>query len=282
MFPNLLAQLAAKDTNKNFFNAVRYKRQQDLVERKMFHSWEKNSHKLYPSSIKSLTMCPHRFIQEDVHKPPSFTPQVVYSLELGKAVHNMLQTEGDKIEGLYWAEPDYSQYALTSYNLMMEMMEKRKLIHPEVPVWDPLSGISGRADMVLDLGGEPVVFDIKTTSVEPDKWATKTADLPSEEHKIQVGIYCHLMNKFKLYSKPVRKGGLGYLNMLLKPGDPDAEYEVYFDFDSAFEQRIALLVEHLGIQRQQYLSGHESKCEYPYCRAHNLKKTLEDAKHEMV
>lgn len=288
MLHKFLPLIGSKETEKHFFNAVRFKRQQDLTQRKLDHNWEAKGHKLYPSAIKSLTMCPHRFIQEDVHKPSSFTTQVVYSLELGKSVHEMLQTEGLDIPGLYWKDVSYAHYP-DEFRLKLE--EKRQYIYPEVPVMDPLSGISGQADMILDLGGNPVVLDIKTTSIEDiktdeskqviierNRWASKCAALPSEEHKIQVGIYCHLLNKFKILSKPVRKAGLAYVNMLLKPGDPDAEYEIYFDFTEEFEARIALLVEHLGLERQHYLNGVESECKYQYCRAHNLKKTIKEAK----
>lgn len=290
MHPRFLKPLGTDNNEKHFFNAIRFKRQQDLAQRKLDYTWKGNGHKLYPSSIKSLTMCPLRFIQEDVHKPPSFTPQVVYSLEIGKAVHSMFQTEALSIPGLLHQEPDYSQYALVHPGLVAEMKKKRKAIHPEVPVVDPLSGISGRADLILTLWNGPVVFDIKTTSVEDlkvsedkseildsDRWLEKCKSLPSEEHKLQVGIYCYLINKFQLYPQKVRKAGLGYVNLLLKPGDPAAEYEVYFDFTEELEQKIGTLIEHLGKHRQAYFDGQESTCEYPLCRAHNLRKTLKEA-----
>lgn len=264
-------KIEPREIADEFFPYIRFQRQQVLREKQLNYSWEANKFKLYPSMIKSLTLCPKRYINEDVHKPPSFTIEVIYKMEVGKFLHLMLQEEAQKINNFLWDDPDFSQLG----DLAEGMKQKYEQIRPEVPVYHKESGISGRADAILRIKGEPVVFDIKTTSIDPEKWADGyTKKLPSKEHKLQVGIYCHLINKFKYYSKPVRKAGLGYLNLLYPAGSTEAEFESYFDFTEELDQRIGLLLEHLAKERTAYLAKEETECTYPYCRAHHLKDTL--------
>lgn len=287
--PRIIAMIGGagmlQQQEKFFFPAIRFKRSQQLTEKKLKWNWAEKDHKIYPSQIKSWTMCPHRYIHTDVHKPPSFTIEALYKMEMGTYMHQMYQDCAKEIVDLLWEPPSFDGVEFPGQpNVIKELIEKQKEINPEVPVVDWLSGVSGRADAVLNIYGKPVVFDIKTTSVEDvrkdpktgeweeNRWAEYIQKLPSEEHKIQVSIYCYLMNKYVYYKQPIRKAGLGYVNLLMKQGDPNSEHEVYFDFDEEREKKIGLLLEHIGLERRNFLTGVESKCSYPQCRAHFISK----------
>ena len=277
--------------NKNvFFPAIRYKRNQEILEKKLSWNWEATGHKIYPSGIKSWTMCPLQFIQEDVHIAPDFPLDSYYKMEVGTALHKMFQEKADEIERLLWEKPDFSNIpcpdvlnsemlSMKNFNMDKFMRDKYKQIYPEVPMFDGESGVSGRADLILNLKGEPVVFDLKTTSVldaqknkegewEVDRWAKACKAFPKLEHRIQVCIYAHLINKFKYYSKPVKRCGLGYLNLLMPAGYEPAEFETYFDFTDELESKTANLLQHIGKHRLSYINKIEEKCTYPLCRVH--------------
>jgi hypothetical protein len=287
MNPRISALLGEIDNIKHFFNAVRFVRQKELLRRKQDWSWEKTGFKIYPTSLKSFTMCPHRFVREDVHKPPGYNMDALCRMEVGKSLHTMYQTEILQLPNILWELPDFSCYT-------QEVADKQKMkleeIWPEVPILCTKSGISGRADAVLNIFGEPVVFDIKTTSVadvqkELDKEGNWTGNwlencwqeyikqnLPSKQHEMQVFIYCHLMNKLGFYKKKIRKAALGYINLLMDSTNESAEHEVYFDFTEETEAKVELLVEHLALERYNYLEGIDSSCSYPACRAHSKGK----------
>jgi len=305
----LLALVGKPTSEKFFFPAIRFQRVQALQKKKLTWSWKSVDYKVYPSGLKSWTMCPHRYVHEDVHEPPSWGIEAPYKMEVGTYLHKMFQDCANSIEEfpLLYAQPDFSKvidppagspelhrltkayeegefYKDTAISLEkrrkiremqkagvhllgLEMQSKMHDIVPEIPVYDWESGVSGRADAVLDMYGQPVVFDIKTKSVEDVRkskktneweenlWAEAVKKYPSEDHKIQVSVYCYLINKFKFYDKPVRKAGLGYVNLLMKAGDPNAEYEVYFDFDEEMEKRIGLLLEHISLSHAARSGG---------------------------
>lgn len=287
--PRLLALLGTRQSENFFFDAVRFKRNQILTEKKVTWNWAEKDHKLYPSAIKSWTMCPHRYVHVDVHKPPSFTTEALYKMEVGTYLHRMYQECAVDIKALLWEAPDFSRVMFAAGGGNAEEFRQKYLdIFPEVPIYDLETGVSGRADAVLNIYGKPVVFDIKTTSVEDVKfdeklgawesgrWAKYIKALPSTEHQIQVSVYCYFMNKFKYYTQPIRKAGLGYVNLLMKAGEPNAEHEVYFDFTEEMEERIGLLLKHLGHERKAYLEGRESQCEYIPCRAHSLMRKIKE------
>lgn len=265
--------------------------------KKKNHNWEAFDYKIYPSSLKSLTMCPKRFIEEDVHKPPGFELPAVYKMEVGKAIHALFQDaaidselvdlaktiaeevpeeyasavdlyirkmyrlDAVKTGGLLWAAPTITDPAI---------LKKLTESWPEVPVWDAASGISGRADLVLDVDDHPCILDLKTTSVIPSKWEEYTQKPSSEEqYKLQISLYAYFMNKYNYYSKPVKKIGLAYVNLLMAPGEEDSEFEVYYDYTEKMDADIASLVEHLTIQRNAYIKEKATvECTYPKCKEH--------------
>lgn len=246
-------------------------------------------------------MCPKRFVDVDVHKPPGFEIPSVYKMEVGKALHAMFQDEalnletaalakavGEEIPERYAEAVDlyirkmYRMDALKSDKSLLwapprltdpVLIEKLKTSWPEVPVHDLESGISGRADLILNDDDSPCVLDLKTTSVKPDLWESFTSKPISKAHELQVGLYAHLMNKYEYYDKKITKIGLGYINLLMPPGEENSEYEVYITYTEKMDNDIAELIKHLKIQRDAYMKeGVTVECTYPRCKAHTSKE----------
>ena len=257
-----------KDRNNKFFSSIRTIREADLKRSRETYTWASYNHKLYPSSFRSFSMCPKRFIEEDVHKPPMFTIDQAYKMEIGTALHRMYQTEVLKHDSILWTKPVF-----TSHPNELELIKKIEHNWPEVPVYDPESGISGRADAVLNLENEIVVFDIKTTSVPKDNWDTyKSNRLPGAAHIVQVCTYIYLMNKYSYYHKKIKKGGLGYVNIAMSPGEEGSEFEYYFDYTDEMEENIRLLIEALAKHRSMFLQDKNIDCFYKNCGVHNDKQ----------
>lgn len=249
-----------KDRNNKFFSNIRLLRESNLKESRDRYSWSSYNHKLYPSSFRSFYMCPKRFIEEDVHKAPSFTIDQVYKMEIGTALHKMYQSEILHSKTILWNLP----------NIPENLKKKLDDNWPEVPVFDSESGISGRADVVLNVNNEIVVFDIKTTSVDKDRWESYKLDkLPSQAHLVQVSIYIYLMNKYKYYEKKIKKGALGYVNIAMTPGEENSEFEYYFDYTDEIESMVENLISSLKIHRDAYLKNCKVDCTYKYCGVHN-------------
>ena len=251
-----------KDRNNKFFSALRAYREKEILSDRESYSWKKYSYKIYPSSLRSLNMCPKKFIEEDVHRPPSFDVDQVYKMEVGTALHKMYQSEVLLFQNILWEKPSLQDELL---------IKKLELNWPEVPVWDPQSGISGRADLVLNLNNEVVIFDLKTTSVDRDKWDQyKKERLPSPSHIAQVAIYIYLINKYNYYSKKVKKGAIGYVNIAMAPGEIGSEYEYYFDYTEDMNTVVEELVHNLIRHRDAYLQNNSClECTYKYCNVHN-------------
>lgn len=250
-----------KDRNNKFFSTIRQIRELDLKESRESYSWKSYNYKLYPSSFRSFYMCPKKFIEEDVHKAPSFTIDQAYKMEIGSALHRMYQTEILKNPSILWEPPE----------LKTELLKKKLNDNwPEVPVYDPESGVSGRADLVLNISDEIVVFDIKTTSVDKSLWESyKTDRLPSSSHIIQVATYIYLMNKYKYYKKKIKRGALGYVNIAMLPGEDNSEHEYYFDYTDKMEEMIEKLLGCFILHRNAYINGQQNlECTYEYCSTH--------------
>jgi hypothetical protein len=284
----LAAMLGEPSPETPFLSSIRLDIEREIREYQINYSWEANEYKLYPSSIASLTFCPYRYIREDVHKPLTYDTKAKYKMLMGGYIHKMYQERAMTIPGLLWQDPDFSEYLkLTNDQKILETLE---LIRPEVPVRCPITGLSGRADIVENFNGEPAILDIKTTCVEDikfnkekelevDRWAAKKKKYPETKHKIQVGLYAHFMNKYKYYTKPITKIGLAYINYTLT-GLVESEHECYFDYTPDMDEKLALLLVHLGKERTAFLNGEKSSCEYPYCRAHHLAETKAKGSHK--
>lgn len=279
------------------FSAIRMKRAIDLRKRKQEHSWKAMNYKIYPSSINSLHMCPKKFIEVDIHKPPGFELETVYKMEVGKIVHTLLQDKSltvteeeltntlEEISASYlevmeaYIKQMYKQEASTfkAYGLLYNrprdlgpmLEEKLAKTWPEIPGWEEESGISFRCDLVLNVDGDPGVIDIKTTSVNPDQWTEQLNRYPLPKHKLQVRFYRHLFNKANYFDKPVRHIGLGYVNLLMDAGSEGSEVEFWEDLGSEPDYQVEDLIKHLTKHRTAFLEGRIEGCTYSFCKEHS-------------
>jgi len=286
----------AKEKDNLFFSAIRTKRAIDLNERITGHDWIQRGCKIYPSSIKSLTMCPKKHLEEEVHKPPSFPLSSMYLMEIGKTVHTLIQDTSmavepytEMVEGVaseYLEQVDHyvrNTYKADCLNMknksflysrprdLGEMLEKKLAkFWPEVPGYDEESGFSFRCDLVLNIEDHPAILDIKTTSVEPDRWKLLTGEnrVPTEEYKLQVRLYRHFLNKHKYYDKPIKKVGIAYVNLLMKFGSEGSEFEWWSDMGEDEDMEVAELVKHLTLHRNAVLSKIPIECTYDKCFEH--------------
>ncbi len=285
-----------KERHNVFFNAINFSRAVEQRRRKKAHSWKEVNYKIYPSSIKSLTMCPKRYVEEDVHKAPSFALSAIYKMEIGKTVHTLLQDEALRFDPAAMVEvlndmaESYAEalqvYTSTMYKVgakdqvgllygrptvLPELQSKLDKNWPEVPGYDPPSGFSFRSDLVLNKNDYPAVLDIKTTAIEADRWDFYKEDLPQPEHLLQVRFYRYFFNKHKYYDKLIREIGLGYVNLLMPQGSDGSEHETWYDFGETEDQEIKELTECLGAHREVYIKsdGKETRdCFYSKCAAH--------------
>lgn len=261
MKPTAFFKRQKDEANSKFFSAVRISKMRQQHVKTRQYSWEAFGYKVYPSSLTSLTMCPKRFVEEDVHVPPNFSEDAIYRMAAGQYFHKLYQDAALVISSeVLWESP----------NVVDELKQKLRDNWPEVPMVDVESGISGRADLVLDIDDSPVPFELKTTSVDVDRWKEGYTDkLPPSNHELQCGLYCHLMNKNKYYAKPITKFGFGYVNLLMVPGSPGSEFEVYRDYTQELDDKIGSLISHIARHRTAYMNNKTLlDCEYPNCRLH--------------
>lgn len=238
-----------------FWSVIRKTRTKEAERRKTSFKWEG---KIYPSSPPlKFTMCPHKYFQ-DIEKPRVFELEGIYRMEAGTYKHSELQACLLQSGGLY----DKPQ------NLSSALEAKLLKNWPEVPfLLEPL-GLSGRLDGVLKIQDRPVVLEFKTTSKAEKTWAELSA---KAEHKCQIAIYMYVLNKLKYYDKPIEKGILAYLNMQMPVSDPDAEKEFIISYTDELEKQVELLLEHLQLEKDQYLLKVPSSCTYPACWEHRKK-----------
>lgn len=260
---SLLRQI--KDRENKFFSSIRYLREHNLKISRSNYSWSSYKYKIYPSSLSSFGMCPKKFIEEDVHVAPNFSIDQSYKMEVGTALHRMYQLDALKTTML-WEAPSFTIFEEEHRNILQEKLDAN---WPEVPIYDAESGISGRADLVLNIDGEPVVFDIKTTSMDKERWKTyKEEKLPHQAHIVQVSLYIYFMNLYKYYTKKITKGALGYVNIAMAPGEENSEKEKYFEYTPEIEMKVDHLVSALSNHREAFLKEKKLDCSYIYCNTH--------------
>lgn len=243
-----------------FFSAIKQEFSRQLDERKMGYTWESTGYGLWPSThIYSLGQCPRETIQVKVHEAPSFGIDTKYSFAYGSALHHVYQDAARSAAGLLYKAPHMPE----------ELISKANWIFPEVPVRDPASGLSGQADLVLSLDNEPVPMELKTTASDPTKWLEDRKKKPNSNHKVQVALYAHIMNREGYYDKKIKKCGTGYINFLHgRPGYFENEHEVYFDFTNEMDEKCGELLKQLAFHRDAYMAGEDIPCEYEYCNRH--------------
>ncbi len=206
------------------------------------------------------TELPKEFVEEAMKSIVSDYLEVI-----DQYIRTMYKREALQCEELLWERPR---------DLGEEQEAKMAKSWPEIPLFDEESGISLRTDLVINEDGEPVILDLKTTSIENDRWYSGYMDrLPDSAHELQVRIYRYLFNKHNYYKKKVRKVGLGYINLLVKHGMERQEHEVYKDMGEDEDLEVKELISHLSLQRSNWIKeGKTLPCTYGKCGKHNGNK----------
>lgn len=127
------------------------------------------------------------------------------------------------------------------------------------------------ADAVIDVESNPVTFDIKTTSIAPDKWDAAVATFPKENYKFQVDIYSTLMNDQNYYDKKIEKNGIGTINLLMPAGAEDSEHECYWNLTQERQENIMeFLGKYVAKHRDAWLNGGVEECTSRFCKEHRV------------
>jgi hypothetical protein len=170
----------------------------------------------------------------------------------------------------------YSIDALNDSNLLYAKPNIRNEISlaklekswPEVPIYDPVSGISGRSDLILNVDGKPCVLDLKTTSLTPSRWDEFLQAPTKVNYELQVNFYGVEMNEQEYYDVKIEKVGIGTVNLLMPAGVEDSEHERYWNLTDEIRDDILNLKSNLARHRNAYLDKTIETCIYSKCREH--------------
>lgn len=259
---DLIQQQLEDQSKKNiFFPIIRKTRRMEIEKKKSSLKWE--DFKVYPSSLKSLSQCPKEFIAS-LAKPTTIKDiDAIYKVTRGSYVHQELQ------DTLLLSGRLYDKPTNIVNKRIKDKLEKN---WPEVPFYSDVTRHSGSADGVIKhKKGNAVGIEIKTTSIELDRWEEFKAPLPS--HIFQVCDYMYHFKLLNYYDPPVEEFILCYLNLLYPPGKQDAEKEFTVKFEDHAERYLAYIEEEtrqLNIYMES-LDNSESTCQYEFCGNHGRK-----------
>jgi len=256
----------AKDQTKGsiFFSQIRSVRRSEIIDKEAEYSWGPPLYKIYPSSL-SFTMCPVEHLKSLSEFNGIKDLGAIYKTRRGTSVHGELQSDLLKSSKLYPKEKLEAKFE-------GDQLEKFLANWPEIPFRCQKSGLSGRLDGLLYYGS-PIPLEIKTTSVPIDRWLTHVeTKLPDSKHICQGAIYCEMLNSLGIVEEPITKYCLAYLNLMYAPGEEKAEQEYIIDYTDELKLKTQLLIEHISIARNAYISGEEIECTYPLCKSHGRQK----------
>ena len=248
--------LLDRDKGIILFRELRLLRIRKEIVKKGEWDWAKTGHKIYPSSLH-FGMCPYKFIREDIQKYSDKYDSGLESMDDGSYKHVQIQDEAKQVPGLLWEGP--------ISNIPEEVKHKFKHNAVEVPIYDKEVPMSGMIDLILDVGGVPVIVDIKTVQQSDDKWKNR---YPTEKQYCQAAMYFYVTNKLNYFHVKASQFGLVYINLCLPPSDKSREYEVYYDWTPDLEKEVELLLSHLTKERKLFLANESSECSYPKCKTH--------------
>lgn len=272
----LTDQIRDNREKKLVFPEFRRLRKEDILREKEEYEkgitfqpgWAGRDYKVYPSSI-SFGMCLHEFFI----KMNSGTFQGIedekakYRTEAGKYKHQEIQ-DTMKRSPLLYTLPRIPQ------DLALELIPKLIKEWPEVPIRDHVTGISGKADLIMRYEDKPVLVDIKTTSLPDRQWHELTV---AANYKTQLCVYAHFMNQYGYYPDPIERVGIAFYNLSGELGDTGAEREVYFKFDTTLQDKTKWMLEEIAKIRDQYMKGGKpDKCVYKKCRTHGKENSADD------
>lgn len=272
-----------QDMDSEFFGPITDFQEQEAAQEAAEYSWERQDYKIYPSSLKTIDMCPKEFVEEVVHSPLYFQYYALEAMETGDEIHKSLQTTMLRMPD-YLAKPDYAYYGTLYPEHLAKALEKLEKYWPEVPIYDPIAGVSLRMDGVKQRGSYKVI-EIKSIGVENTQWVWEDKEktkgkwetgcwdkekkkLPTTAHKMQAAFYLYYCNLFKLYP-PMKQAIFCYQNTKMK--DRTAKYEVPFTLTDQMSMMISVLLEDLTKHRNAWLDGKTKvECTYKYCKEHRI------------
>ena len=149
----LKSLLKGKHLGHILFPQVREEISKNQAKRTREFKWDE---KIHPSSGLTFEMCPHDHIRKMV-EAKEFPLSTIYKMEHGTVIHEWIQNKLKWRKDCLWEKPI----------LARELIPKLESIWPEVPIEDNETGFSGKIDCILKYKDEPVLVDIKTTSVDP-------------------------------------------------------------------------------------------------------------------
>jgi hypothetical protein len=114
--------------------------------------------------------------------------------------------------------------------------------------------------------------EIKSTSIDPKRWEDyKTKNIPFKNHICQLMVYIWHFNHLKYFDKPVERGVLAYVNLLIPPGSQDAEQEFLLEYQT-YKEKTEALINSLTITRSTYITDKtklQLPCGYEFCKECN-------------
>jgi len=244
--------LKNKETPNYFFSAIQKERFKQDEERKLSYKW---TGRLAPSSL-SFSMCPYKFIREEVHKREVATSENRQKMELGKALHALFSEEAKRIENLLYAP-----------NLPLDALTKSEGRYPEFAVVHSAWKISGYVDLCLNIKGKPVIADMKFPQKSEELWEAflRNIDKEIEQHLTQVCIYAEVCNDLKYFDQPIETVAILYNNPLVSKNNIK---EVYRPYTKELQEKTLLLLQHLLQEREKFFATIDSTCKYPLCHKH--------------
>lgn len=281
----LKGQIKGAEKASIFFNEIRRTRREQIEISRESYEWGAPEFKLYPSGLKSPTMCPKDFILSYLTWGGIADLKGICRTSRGSAIHWEFQQD------LLLSKKNYERPDLS--NSAPRMLEKIEEVWPEVPFQDFETGFSGSLDGVMDWKG-PTIIEIKSTSIPEADWKKTISDsLPKVPHIMQLGCYFYHIIKQKFYKVYPEKGLLCYYNTLFDPTlqEQEVEFPVYYDRphelvdpDRTLREVVTDLIENgttpcrnqLIEQWETYLQTGELniECTYDKCSKHNGKNRV--------
>lgn len=230
-----------KKEGNYFFSAIKQQWSKRDLERSQKYIWSKH---VNPSAgWFTFDGCPHKGLREASAGRGESKVENLQKMEVGNYLHDMLQNLAKSIPGLLWTPSSV-----------------------EVSFYLERFALSGRADLILNIEGEPVLGEIKIPQ-RPEGWAWDTYQkkLPEESHLVQAISCAYGINELKLIDKPINKVAILYFH----PGVVNGFKEYHRDITPEMLDKVILLLKYSKLELDNILAGKDDPCSYPLCKEHN-------------
>ena len=229
-----------KREGNHFFSAIKQEWSRRDLERAEKYVWSKHVN----PSARWFTFdgCPHKGLREASVKKEESKPDWQQKAQVGNYLHSMFQDAAKTIPGLLW--------------------DKNSI---EVSFYLERFYLSGRADLILNIEGEPVLGEIKIPQrPEGWPWDTYMKTLPEDGHLVQAISCAYGINELNLIDKPINKVAILYFH----PGVINGFKEYHRDITPEMLDKVKLLLEHSKMELDNILAGKDDPCSYPLCKEH--------------